>query len=143
MKFDIVTTKTFLVEDSPTIRANLVELLELLGNLDIIGSADNPTDASAWLLAHLGAWELAIIDLNLVGGTGFTVLAELHQRDAAHHAIVFSNDATPEAHRRCLTLRADAVFDKTTEVDSLLAYCATLLRTVPDGCTVKEPTGTR
>jgi DNA-binding NarL/FixJ family response regulator len=126
VKFDVVTTNTFLVEDNPAIRAHLAELLELLANVNIVGSANNPVSASMWLLAHPGAWELAIIDLNLVGGTGYAVLAALHERDGEHRAIVVSNDVTSEARRRCLTLGADGVFDKTTEVDSLLLYCGAL-----------------
>lgn len=32
--------------------------------------------------------------------------------------------ATPEVRRRVAELGADAVFDKTTELDALFAYCA-------------------
>jgi hypothetical protein len=37
--------------------------------------------------------------------------------------VVFSNYATREIRSRCAQLGVDAVFDKSTEIDALLAYC--------------------
>ncbi len=39
---------------------------------------------------------------------------------------MLSNHATPEMRRRCLEYGADAVFDKSNEIDSLLIYCKSL-----------------
>ena len=40
--------------------------------------------------------------------------------------VVLSNYATPAMRERCLALGADGVFDKSTEIDSLIAYCTRL-----------------
>jgi DNA-binding NarL/FixJ family response regulator len=37
--------------------------------------------------------------------------------------VVLSNYATPEMRRRCLELGADRVFDKSSELEELIAYC--------------------
>jgi hypothetical protein len=39
---------------------------------------------------------------------------------------VLSNYATPDIRRRCAALGADRVFDKSGELDELIAYCAEL-----------------
>ena len=40
--------------------------------------------------------------------------------------IVYSNYATTAMRQRCLELGADAVFDKSTEIEQLLEYCMNL-----------------
>ncbi len=40
--------------------------------------------------------------------------------------MVLTNYATPDMRRRCAQLGADRVFDKSAELEELLAYCATL-----------------
>ena len=42
-----------------------------------------------------------------------------HQR-----VVVLTNYATPDIRARCLELGADAVFDKSNELDDFFAYCA-------------------
>jgi DNA-binding NarL/FixJ family response regulator len=37
--------------------------------------------------------------------------------------VVLTNYATPDIRRRALALGADAVFDKTNELDKFLGYC--------------------
>jgi CheY-like chemotaxis protein len=38
--------------------------------------------------------------------------------------VVLTNYATPDIRKRALALGADAVFDKTLELEDFLAYCA-------------------
>ena len=51
---------------------------------------------------------------------------ELNDRGGRPQHVVLSNYATPEMRERCLELGADGVFDKSTEIDALLSYCAGL-----------------
>ena len=37
--------------------------------------------------------------------------------------VLLTNYATPEIRKRAMALGADAVFDKSSELDDLLAYC--------------------
>jgi DNA-binding NarL/FixJ family response regulator len=39
---------------------------------------------------------------------------------------MLSNYATPDIRRKCLELGADRVFDKSNDIDALIAYCARL-----------------
>ena len=43
------------------------------------------------------------------------------------HGVVLSGQLSQEVRRKCLALRADAVFDKASEMDDFLAYCRALV----------------
>lgn len=115
--------KTYIVEDNRTIRENLVDtLLELTGS-DPIGFAESEREAAGWLDAHPREWELAIVDLFLKQGSGLGVLQACRNRHPDQKVVVLSNYATPEMRQRCVQLGADAVFDKSNEIDALIDYC--------------------
>lgn len=121
-----MSVKTYLVEDSDVIRANLTETLQELAGVEVIGHADTAQHATGWLLAHPDDWDLGVIDLFLREGSGLTVLGALRQRKPAQRLIVVSNYATPEMRKRCRVAGADEVFDKSTEIEALLNYCMAL-----------------
>lgn len=118
----------FIVEDSPLIRQNLIATLEELLDLRIVGHAEDEPGAVAWLQAG-EAVDLMIIDIFLKSGTGLEVLRQA--RAARPHArlVVLTNYATAEMRRRCAQLGADRVFDKSAELEELLAYCEELAGT--------------
>ncbi|MCZ2496169.1 response regulator [Xylophilus sp. Kf1] len=115
--------RAFLIEDNPVIRENLLATLSELVQIDAVGCAETEDEASSWLREHDGHWDLAIVDLFLREGNGLNVLSALSERASHQKMVVFSNHATQEVRRRCRQLGADAVFDKSTEIDALLDYC--------------------
>ena len=119
-----MTLRVFLVEDNLTIRENLVSTIEELTGGHVIGVAETEGDAVRWLDANEGAWDLAVTDLFLKSGSGLGVLERLRRRGAGKRAAMLTNYATPEIRLRCEELGADAVFDKSTELDAFLASCA-------------------
>jgi two-component system OmpR family response regulator len=119
----MTTVRTFIVEDNPTIRENLVGTLREVARVDPIGQAESEAEGTHWLTRNLSQWDLAIVDLFLKDGTGFRVLEACRDRDPAQKVVVLSNYATPEMRRKCTLLGADAVFDKATEVEDLIDYC--------------------
>jgi DNA-binding NarL/FixJ family response regulator len=116
---------TILVEDSETIRNNLIPALEELAGVQVIASAETAQEAIAALGQH-ASWQLAIVDLFLAEGSGLTVLRTCQGRGAGQHVVVLTNYPTAEMRRRCLGLGADAVFDKSTELDAFFAHCLRL-----------------
>ena len=115
--------KTYLVEDNPTIRENLIATLEELANVEVAGITDNENDAKVWLNDRQNAWHLAIVDLFLKQGSGLGVLHACRERNPLQKVVVLSNYATADIRKRCAQLGVDAVFDKSNEIDALLAYC--------------------
>lgn len=121
-----VELRTFIVEDNATIRENLIGTLEELAGVRSLGWAEGEKDACAWFDAHRGAWDLAIVDLFLKQGSGLGVLQACQQRERHQRVLVLSNYATPDVRSRCAQLGADAVFDKSNEIDALVDYCLAL-----------------
>lgn len=115
--------RAYLIEDNPVIRENLLATLSELAHIDPIGCAETEAEAAGWLREHDGHWDLAIVDLFLREGNGLNVLSALGERASHQKMVVFSNHATQEVRRRCHQLGADAVFDKSTEIEALLDYC--------------------
>lgn len=118
--------KTYLVEDSQTIRDNLIATLEELTDVTNVGTAETETEGAVWLTDSNNAWDLAIVDLFLKQGTGFGVLSACKSRLPNQKVIVLSNYATQDVRERCSSLGADAVFDKSTEIDQLIEFCVNL-----------------
>ena len=115
--------KTYLVEDNPTIRDNLIATLVELASVDAVGTSDNENDGKEWLLKNPQKWDLAILDLFLKQGSGLGVLAACRDRKPTQKVVVLSNYATADIRQRCAQLGVDAVFDKSNEIDALVEYC--------------------
>lgn len=115
--------RAYIVEDSPTIRRNLIETLHELARVDAVGIAETEREGVGWLTGHDREWDLAIVDLFLREGSGMNILAACRRRRAGQRMVVLTNHATAEIRRRCLALGADAVFDKSTEVEELIDWC--------------------
>ena len=118
--------KTYIVEDSQVIRDNLIATLEDLVPIEVVGTAEDESTAVHWLTQSQSAVDLVIVDIFLKKGSGLGVLRAIERRDDLRKVVVLSNYATPDVRRRCLELKADRVFDKSTEIDGLIAYCEAL-----------------
>jgi len=117
------TLITYLVEDNLTILTNLIETLREIAHLEVTAHAATQTEANQWLEQHHAHWHLAIVDLFLKQGSGLGVLAACRDRKPYQKVVILTNYATPEIRQRSAALGADAVFDKSTELDGLLNYC--------------------
>jgi DNA-binding NarL/FixJ family response regulator len=118
--------KTYLVEDSRVIRDNLIATLEELVPAEVVGVAEDEATAVQWLTAPQHTAELVIIDIFLKGGSGLGVLRALQDQLPRRRLVVLSNYTTAEMRRKCLALGADRVFDKSYDIDALIAYCTHL-----------------
>ena len=118
--------RTYIVEDNATIRENLIGTLEELASITALGWAETENEAKNWMTGNEGQWDLAIVDLFLKQGSGLGVLEACRGRAAGQRVVVLSNYATADMRKRCLQLGADAVFDKSNEIDALVEYCIEL-----------------
>lgn len=118
--------RTYLVEDSPVIRESLIATLEELVPVEVVGTAEDEFTALKWLGQADHPVDLVIVDIFLKDGSGLGVLRGSHASKRQHKMVVLSNYATPDMRRKCLALGADQVFDKSHELDALIAYCGDL-----------------
>jgi DNA-binding NarL/FixJ family response regulator len=115
--------RAYIVEDSPTIRENLIETLHELALVDAVGIAETESEGKQWLSQHDDYWDLAIVDLFLKEGSGLNILEACRERRPGQKMVVLSNHATQDVRWRCTQLGADAVFDKSTEIEKLVDFC--------------------
>jgi DNA-binding NarL/FixJ family response regulator len=85
--------------------------------------AETEHDARRWLASNAG-WDVAIVDLFLREGQRPERRWRPHaQRNPGQQVIVLSNHSSRDVRWRCAQLGADAVFDKSTELEALIDYC--------------------
>ena len=116
--------KTILIEDSETIRENLIPTLAELVNAHVIAVAQTASEAIEALGRHKPDWDLAVVDLFLKEGSGLSVLRAAQDRLPHQRMVVLTNYPTAEIRRRCLALGADGVFDKSTELEAFFDLCS-------------------
>ena len=114
--------RAFIVDDSSTVRDNLIETLKELAQVEPVGMAETEHEARRWATRN-PEWDVAIVDLFLREGSGMNVVEALRQRKPGQQVVVLSNHATRDVRWRCAQLGADAVFDKSTEIEALIEYC--------------------
>ena len=115
--------RTYIVEDNATIRENLIGTLEELTPVTAVGVAETENEGKSWLVQNSAQWDLAIVDLFLRQGSGLGVIEACRDRGPSQKVVVLSNYATSEMRRRCEQLGADAVFDKSNEIEALVDSC--------------------
>ena len=116
--------KAYVVEDNATLRENLIGALEELTCLRVVGNSATEDEGIAWLDQHTQEWDIVIIDLFLQRGSGIQLVQRLTRARASQKVVVFSNYVNASVRKRCAQLGVDAVFDKSTEIDFLVDYCA-------------------
>ena len=116
----------YVVEDNATIRENLIGTLEELTCVKVIGTSATENEALAWLDGNPLAWDILIVDLFLQQGSGMHLAQRIAARRPHQKVVVFSNYINASVRKRCAQLGVDAVFDKSTEIDSLVDYCSHL-----------------
>ena len=106
-----MAVRVFLVEDMKSMQGLMRDLLDSVGGFELVGCASNETSATEWLLRHRGEWDLAILDLLLGEGSGFTLITRC-AKEPSGSVLVFSDFVTPVVRQRCLRLGADGVISK-------------------------------
>ena len=133
--------RAFIVEDSPVILENLVATLEELAQVEVVGSVADEAGAIRWMSRDPEAnADLFIVDVFLRSGTGLGVLQAAQRLGVRARRVVLTNYATDEMRRRCASLGAERVFDKSRELDDLISYCAELAEHAADPRPAKAAT---
>lgn len=116
--------RILLVEDHDRLADELKATLEELAQAEVVGRAQTEDEACGWMDKRTQACDVAIVDVFLKRGSGLGVLKHLSTYERPPRSVVLTNYATPDMHRRCRELGADAVFDKSTEIEQLLNWLA-------------------
>ena len=132
---------TILVEDSRTIRDNLIAALMEFSDIEILATAESAAEATQAARLHTDRWNLMILDLFLKEGSGLTVLRALQDRRADQQIVVLTNYATQDIRNRCSMAGANAVFDKSTELEAFFGYLSKPQGPAPGDSATSTQTG--
>jgi two-component system OmpR family response regulator len=121
----------YVVEDNVVVLENLIAALEELAPVHVVGTAADESVAVEWLRGGGAHCDLVIIDVFLRTGSGLGVISAARTRRPDAALVVLSNYATDEIRARCLASGADRVFDKSRDIDQLVAYCLALSARTP------------
>lgn len=111
--------KVFIADDSRIVLERLITLLEELTGVEIVGQAENVTEAIRDI-RNLQP-DVAILDIHLPDGNGIDVLRQIKQDGAGPIVIILTNYPYPGYRQRCLQAGADFFLDKSTEFDQIPA----------------------
>ncbi len=113
----------YIVDDSTRIRKRLAELLSDMENVRVIGQADN-AEAAVDDIFRLRP-DTVILDIQLPGRSGLTVLTEVKEKFPGITVIVITNYDYPQYRRQSMDAGADFFFNKTREFERLLQVLKT------------------
>lgn len=119
-----IVIRILLVEDHARLAEELSSTLEELAHAQVVGTAQAQDEACRWMDERTQACDVAVIDVFLKRGTGLGVLEHIAKYEQPPRRVILTNYATPDMHHRCCELGADAVFDKSTEIDQLIDWLA-------------------
>ena len=108
-------THVFIVDDSPWIRARLVEMLGRIDGIRIAGEAATAADAISGIQRTHP--HIVLLDLNLGSQTGFGVLRAIGAQAPRVEFIVITNHSEPQYRAACAKAGVRFFLDKTTDFD--------------------------
>lgn len=111
------TGKVFVVEDSPSIRSRLIELLGEMDGISVVGEAESASKAVAEIRRTQP--HCVILDLQLTDGTGVDVLRAVHPGSPEIAFVVLTNHPTAQHRRICMEAGACCFLDKSSEFGKL------------------------
>jgi two-component system, OmpR family, response regulator len=124
--FMTAAVRTFIVEDSALVLRELSSVLEETSAIRVVASSDSEGDALKTMRAASAAYDLIVIDVFLKQGSGLRVLRDARQLQSQARVIVLTNYATLDVRKRCISLGADRVFDKSNQLEAFIDYCSAL-----------------
>jgi DNA-binding NarL/FixJ family response regulator len=108
-------THVFIVDDSVGIRLRLAEMLNAMGDVDIVGEAAEVREAIDGILRLQP--DSVVLDLNLMGRTGIEVMRQVHPRAPKVVFVVLTNHAEPQYRQACARAGASYFLDKSRDFE--------------------------
>ena len=111
------SVRVLLVEDSKLLTERLIEAIDLIAGVHLIGTAE--TEAAAVALVAREPVDVIILDLHLRQGSGFGVMRALATAQLSPQIIVLTNYDLPEYKNAAFTLGATHFLDKARDYGRL------------------------
>jgi DNA-binding NarL/FixJ family response regulator len=111
--------RVLIVDDMPQVRKELRVLLELTGELEVVGEAANGLDAISQAEAQHP--DVVVMDLEMPGLDGCETTRQIKERRLADKVVMWSVHAGLDDVRRAHQAGADIFIDKGTRYETLMS----------------------
>ncbi len=111
--------RVLIVDDMPQVRQELRVLLELTGELEVVGEAANGLDAISQAEAQHP--DVVVMDLEMPGLDGCETTRQIKERRLAGKIVMWSVHAGLDDVRRAHQAGADIFIDKGTRYETLMS----------------------
>ena len=107
-----------IVEDSPLIRKLIVCRLRSVAGAQVVGHADNETEAVAVIAREQP--DVVLLDLQLSPGFGINVLKQMRAAGSTSKVLVFTHQPHDAYRRECEAFGIDGFHDKGTDLEDVI-----------------------
>mgnify|MGYP001183745696 CR=1 FL=1 len=128
-----MTVRIMIAEDQAMVRQALVALLGLEPDIEVVAQAATGDEAVAMVRKHRP--DVAVLDIEMPGGTGIDVARQLHQDAFAGQVVIVTTFGRPGYLRAAMAAGASGFLLK----DSPAAELAAAIRRVSKGERVVDP----
>lgn len=104
--------RVLLLEDSLAMQSAVQAMLKALGGFNVVHTSRRESTTALWMAEHPYQWDLAIVDLLLEDGSGFSAIRRCKTEHPQGRIIVFSEHVTQVLADECKCMGADAAFSK-------------------------------
>jgi DNA-binding NarL/FixJ family response regulator len=105
--------KVYVVEDSAAICQRIVQMVEEIQGMDVVGTADDVLGAIQGIEANMP--DVVILDIRLVSGNGLNVLQHVKKTMPTLKVIVLTNFNSDQYRKLAHRYGADAFLDKSND----------------------------
>lgn len=123
-------TKVFIVDDSAVMRERLVDMLEEIEGVTVVGEAESPPFAIKGILNTRP--NSVVLDMHLFGGSGLDVLHGVFSKTPETVFIVLTNYPNPQYRKAYMDAGASYFLDKSTEIATVAKIIAGLRDPLPN-----------
>jgi len=109
--------RVFIADDSALVRERLISMLSELKEIEIVGQAQDPIEATNSILKLKP--DLVILDIRMPGGSGIDVLKRIKKNKSAPVVIILTNYLYPQYRKKCKEIGAEFFFDKSSEFEKV------------------------
>ena len=117
MKAEDHKLKVLIVENSPVVAGRIVNVLNEIEDIMIVGEAMNSKEAI--IITQIMSPDVILLDISIPGKSGIHVLKEIKELNPETKVIVLTNYSESYYRNICMDLGADYFFDKSTEFEKV------------------------
>ena len=118
--------KVFIADDSAVVRERLIEMISELPGIEIIGQAQNGSQATNAIMKLKP--DVVILDIRMPCGSGINVLKDIKKKPDVPVVIILTSYPYSQYQKRCMDAGADFFFNKSTEFDRVTEVLEQLIR---------------